>query len=156
MTTGTIELKKTWSGVPTNYALPTTSLQIGTGSSGAVASNVANHESVTGPNVGTTTAKTVANGTYFVQEAGLASGWLQTARTCSTNGGSGVTYVPASGVAVPAGGAVVCTVTNTRQKGTIELKKVWSGGAGGAPPQATLQIGTCSRVARGRTWRRRR
>ncbi len=141
-TTGTIELKKTWSGALTSDA-PTTSLQIGTGSSGAAASNIAN-QSVTGPNVGTTTAKTVANGTYFVQEAGLASGWLQTALTCSTNGGSAVTYVPASGVAVPAGGAVVCTVTNTRQKGTIELKKVWSGGLAGATPQATLQIGTGS------------
>ena len=36
------------------------------------------------------------------------------------------------------GADVVCTFTNTRDQGTIELKKVWSG----TPGQTTLNIGS--------------
>ena len=36
------------------------------------------------------------------------------------------------------GNSVICTITNTRNQGTIELKKVWSG----TPGQTTLKIGT--------------
>ena len=36
------------------------------------------------------------------------------------------------------GDDVLCTFTNTRQQGSIELKKTWVGTAG----QTTLQIGT--------------
>ena len=41
-------------------------------------------------------------------------------------------------MAVAKGDDVVCTFTNTRQRGSIELKKTWVGTAG----QTTLQIGT--------------
>jgi hypothetical protein len=43
-------------------------------------------------------------------------------------------------VVVGTGDDVVCSVTNTRNRGAIELKKVWSGTAG----QTTLQIGTAA------------
>uniref|UniRef100_UPI0013D9E0FB hypothetical protein n=1 Tax=Stenotrophomonas maltophilia TaxID=40324 RepID=UPI0013D9E0FB len=61
---------------------------------------------------------------------------------CSTNGGQGVTYVPANGVPVANGDDVVCTVTNTRQKGTVKLDKVWTGALPGDAPTVTLQIGS--------------
>ena len=138
-TTGSIQLDKKWSGALSGDA-PTATLQIGSTSGGT---NVAS-QPVTGPADGSTGAKTVVAGTYYVQEAGLSAGWSQTALTCSTNGGSAAAYVPADGIAVPSGGAVVCAVTNTRQKGTIKLDKVWTGGVAGETPGTTLQIGTTS------------
>jgi hypothetical protein len=38
----------------------------------------------------------------------------------------------------------VCTITNTRQTGTIEVTTVWSGGTPGEQPTANLNIGTTS------------
>ncbi len=35
-----------------------------------------------------------------------------------------------NGVSVGSGDHVICTFTNTRNRGTIELTKVWSGTAG--------------------------
>jgi uncharacterized repeat protein (TIGR01451 family) len=132
---GTIELQKSWSGALTGDA-PTANLQIGTSNGGAQVANVP----VTGPSDGTTGAKSVGVGTYYVQESGLAAGWLQSALRCSTNGGGAVNYVPADGVAVPAAGSVVCTITNTRQTGSVRVNKVWSGGVSGETPKADLNI----------------
>jgi large repetitive protein len=135
-TTGTIELRKVWSGGLDGDTPATTNLQIGSTSG---ASNIANVP-VTSPGNGTTTAKTVNGGTYFVQESGLSSGWLQTSLQCATGAGPSSDYVPATGVAVPVGGSVVCTVTNTRDTGTITLNKVWVGGVQDDRPTTTLHI----------------
>ena len=42
------------------------------------------------------------------------------------------------GIVVAKGDAITCTITNSRNKGSIELKKIWSGTGG----QTTLNIGT--------------
>src|SRR5262249_39566044 len=113
-------------------------LQIGTTNGGA---NVAS-TSVNGPGNGSTGPKDVGIGTYFVGESGLTAGWVQTSLTCSTNGGQAVPYSSGNGVAVANGDSVVCTVTNTRQKGTVTLNKVWSGALANDTESVTLQIGT--------------
>jgi uncharacterized repeat protein (TIGR01451 family) len=123
-TQGSIELKKIWSGTAGE-----TTLRIG---STAGASDIASQLTSAGL---TTGAKTVNTGTYYVSEIAISN--YTSALACTDNGTS-VTPSASNALAVGNGHTVVCTFTNTRQQGTIELKKVWSGTAG----VTTLRIGT--------------
>jgi hypothetical protein len=123
-TQGSIELKKVWSGTPGE-----TTLRIGTTPNGSSLASQAT-------SVGLTTGvKTVNTGTYYVSEIAL-SDYISTL-ACTDNGNS-VTPGADNALSVGNGHAVVCTFTNTRKQGTIELKKVWSG----TPGLTTLRIGT--------------
>ena len=99
-------------------------------------------EDLTGPNKGdgTTGANTVETGTYFVSEVPNPITDYSTTLDCiNTADGDAVVPVDADGgVAVATGDAVVCTFTNTRDRGKIELRKVWVGTVG----EVTLNIGT--------------
>ncbi len=123
--TGTIELKKIWSGTAGS-----TTLNIGSTAGG---SQIAS-QPVSGN--GTTGTKTVGTGTFYVSETGGLTNY-DSALVCTDNG-QAVTPGANNSLTVGKGHAVVCTFTNTRQQGTIELKKVWSGTAG----TTTLMIGT--------------
>ncbi|MFY9588172.1 MAG: hypothetical protein WAT66_12030, partial [Actinomycetota bacterium] len=103
----------------------------------------------TGGNVGnngTTGKQVVTVGTHTVGETAAGTTNLNDyakSIECKNNGGSGSIVASGigaslSGVPTPAGSDIVCTITNSRNQGTIQLKKVWSGGAG----NATLKIGT--------------
>src|SRR5439155_1522576 len=72
---------------------------------------------------GTTGAKEVDNGNYYVAEDLTNSGDYTTTLSCVDNGGS--PFDPGAGaIPVSAGHQVVCTYTNTRKTGTLEVKKV--------------------------------
>ncbi len=81
-------------------------------------------------------------GTYTFSEE-PKTGFHITSLICN-NGVSGAPNdygaVESQSIAISSGQNLVCTFTNTRDTGTIELKKVWSGTAG----QTTLKIGTSS------------
>ena len=130
---GTIELKKHWVGT-----VGEVTLNIGTDKGG----DQVDTEDLTGPNKGdgTTGANTVETGTYFVSEVPNPITDYSTTLDCiNTADGDAVVPVDADGgVAVATGDAVVCTFTNTRDQGTIELKKHWVGTVG----EVTLNIGT--------------
>src|SRR5258705_6764741 len=74
---------------------------------------------------GTTGANTVDTGTYFVAESfdspTVASDYTTT--LACTDNGQAVTPGANSSLAVADGRTVVCTYTNTRKVGSIELKK---------------------------------
>jgi uncharacterized repeat protein (TIGR01451 family) len=126
---GTVELKKVWSGTASQ-----TTLNIGTSAGGSqVASQLTG---AAGAAPLTTGTKTVNTGTYYVSESGGLTGY-GSSLACTDNG-QAVTPGANNSVSVTTGHAVICTFTNTRDTGTIELKKVWSGTAG----QTTLNIGT--------------
>ncbi len=126
---GTIELKKIWSGTPGQ-----TTLNIGTT---AGASNVDSQlTGAAGASPLTTGANTVTAGTYYVSEAGSLTNY--TSSLDCTDNGSPITPGPNNSVQVTTDHTVVCTFTNTRNTGTIELKKIWVG----TPGQTTLNIGT--------------
>jgi peptidoglycan/xylan/chitin deacetylase (PgdA/CDA1 family) len=126
-TTGTIELKKLWSG-----GTDTTTLTIGSTAGGSdIASKTVNGNDSTG-------TRTVPAGTYYVSESTVPN--YSQALAC-VNGTSSVTIGPDNSVPVNNGDTVVCTFTNTYvppTTGTIELAKVWSGGT----DTTTLKIGT--------------
>lgn len=84
------------------------------------------------------TWSSLSAGTYTITEVGV-SGWTLSSKNC-TGGTSSVVTPITNGVSISlaAGENVTCTFTNTRDTGTIELKKVWSGTGG----QTTLNIGT--------------
>jgi hypothetical protein len=127
--TGTIELKKVWSGTPGQ-----TTLNIGTIANG---SDVKSQQ--TGANGGaplTTGSQAVNTGTYFVSETGGLTNY-SSSLACTDNGSS-VTPGANNSVQVATGHAVICTFTNTRDQGSIELQKEWVGPGG----QTTLNIGT--------------
>jgi hypothetical protein len=126
---GTIELRKIWSGTA-----GTTTLQIG---SSAGASDIAS-QSTSGAL--TTDAKTVNTGTYYVSETTLTD--YNSSLACTDNGNN-VTPGTDNALTVGSGHTVVCTFTNTRKQGTIELKKIWSGTAG----VTTLRIGTTANAS---------
>jgi peptidoglycan/xylan/chitin deacetylase (PgdA/CDA1 family) len=126
-TTGTIELKKLWSG-----GTDTTTLTIGSTVGGSdIASKTVNSNDTTG-------AQTVPAGTYYVNESTVTN--YSQGLAC-VNGTSSVTVGPNNSVPVNNGDTVVCTFTNTYvppTTGTVELAKVWSGGT----DTTTLKIGT--------------
>jgi hypothetical protein len=129
-TQGSIELKKAWSGTPGE-----TTLRIGTAPNG---SDIASQATSAGL---TTGAKTVNTGTFYVSETGGLADY-NSALACTDNGGA--PFAPVSNaLTIDNGHAVVCTFTNTRKQGTIELKKVWSGTAG----VTTLRIGTTANAS---------
>jgi Domain of unknown function (DUF5979) len=77
-------------------------------------------------------------GSYTLAET-VPSGWTLNSISCSVNGGTPTTngqFTLTNGNSDP--DDAVCTVTNTKQTGKIELRKVWVGTAG----STTLQIGT--------------
>ncbi|MEI2702806.1 MAG: hypothetical protein V9E83_10445 [Baekduia sp.] len=129
---GTVQVKKVWTGDEPGQ----TTLQIGTGAGG---------DSVTSQQTGAngaapleTDVKTVPTGTYYVSETGGLTNHTGSL-ACKKNGQD---YTPGANDSVTVGkdDAVVCTFTNTRKTGTIQVKKIWSGpGSGG---QTTLNIGT--------------
>src|SRR2546423_110604 len=85
----------------------------------------------------TTGPKTVDTGTFFVSESGGLSNYDSTLACFNDNGAGGGTanngikdgtepaLAPGANQSVSVGAAdhVICTFTNTRQQGTIELKK---------------------------------
>ena len=125
---GSIELKKVWVGDAGQ-----TTLNIGTSANGSQIASVLTGAAGAAPL--TTGAKTVNTGTYFLSESGGLTNYG--AQLTCTNNGSPVTPTSSS-VTVGSGDVVVCTFTNTRNQGPIELKKVWVGQGG----QTTLNIGT--------------
>ena len=129
---GTIELVKTWVGTKGDVTL-----KIGTESG---ASDVASKELVAVN--GTTGEKTVDQGTYFVSEVfnSPSSADDYTTTLACTDNGEPVTPGQNGGVDVASTHAVVCTFTNTRKTGSIELVKTWVGDKG----NVTLKIGTAS------------
>ena len=125
--TGTIELKKVWSGTP-----GTTTLNIGT--------TIAGNDVAATPlsTNGTTGTQIVNTGTYYVSEFGSLAD--HSANLICTDNSQSVTPGANTSLTVAAGHAIICTYTNTRNTGTIELKKIWSG----TPGTTTLTIGTTS------------
>jgi hypothetical protein len=113
---GTIELKKHWAGTAGS-----TTLSVGTAAAG---SNIAS-QSVSGAD-GSTGAKKVAAGAYYVSETAV-SGYDST--LACTDDGAPVTPGAGNSVAVIKGHNVVCTFTNT-QKGTVVVVKNTIGGDG--------------------------
>ena len=99
---------------------------------------------------GTTGANTVDTGTYDLSEvfgANTSASDYTTTFACTgaaaTPGGSGL----ARTITVAAGETVVCTFTNTRNTGSIELKKDWVGTAGNVDlfiKKGATQIDTAS------------
>jgi uncharacterized repeat protein (TIGR01451 family)/LPXTG-motif cell wall-anchored protein len=113
--TGTIELKKVWSGTAGQ-----TTLNIGTAADG---SDVANTQTGTAGTVPLTTGtKTVNTGTYYVSETGGLTDY-NTDLTCTDNT-TPVTPGTNNSLTVAKGHAVVCTFTNTRQTGTLLVHKI--------------------------------
>jgi prealbumin domain-containing protein len=143
---GAIELVKVWSGTPGQ-----TTLDIGTTKGDDDVDT-----QLTGANGAdplTTDENTVNTGTYYVSETGGLTGYTSSLACFNDNGagedgeaGNGIqngdepNVTPDSdgGVEVTTGDDIVCTFANTRDRGQIELRKVWVGIAG----QTTLQIGT--------------
>jgi len=141
---GTIELKKIWSGTGGQ-----TTLNIGTTAS---ASNTDTQlTGAAGAAPLTTGQNTVSPGTYFVSETGGLTNYgssLACFNDANNNGvndagDSTVTPGGSNSVAVASNQHVICTFTNTRNTGTIELKKVWVGTGG----QTTLNIGKTAEQA---------
>jgi hypothetical protein len=97
---------------------------------------------------GTTSEKTINTGTYYVSESLTNAGNYGSSLVCynDTNDNDTIditdtdhTVNTSTGaVAISENDDVICRYTNTRNRGTIELKKEWTGTAG----QTTLNIGT--------------
>jgi hypothetical protein len=115
---GSIELQKQWSGTP-----GTVTLKIGSTTGGT---NVAS-TSVTGD--GTTGAKAVDTGTYFVSESALAT--YDSTLTCSSDQRDSITANADGGVMVNKGEHVVCVYVNTRHTGDISVTKFHDRNANG-------------------------
>ena len=145
---GAIELVKVWSGTPGQ-----TTLNIGTTKGDDDVDTQLTGANGTDPL--TTDENTVNTGTHYVSETGGLTGYTSSLACFNDNGagedgeaGDGIqngdepNVTPDSdgGVAVTTGDDIVCTFTNTRDRGQIELRKVWVG----IPGQTTLQIGTAA------------
>ncbi|MBI3572595.1 MAG: DUF11 domain-containing protein [Candidatus Kerfeldbacteria bacterium] len=126
---GSIELKKVWSGTPGQ-----TTLNIGTLAGGSQVDSQLTGAAGAAPL--TTGSHTVFTGTYYVSETGGLTNY--SAALACTDDGNPMTPGANNAVSVAKNHTVVCTFTNTRDQGTIELKKVWSG----TPGQTTLNIGS--------------
>jgi hypothetical protein len=128
---GSIELTKLWSGTKGDVTL-----DVGTSEGGSDTAT----ETLTGAD-GTTGVTTVDTGTYYVSESVTTAGDYDSSLACVNNEANPATAVTpgANGdVTVTKGDVIVCTYTNTRQHGSIELAKAWSGTKGGV----TLNVGT--------------
>ena len=115
-------MKKTWPGTKGNVTL-----KIGTSAGGSQVDS----QALVGAN-GTTGQNTVDTGTYFVAESfdsPTNPADYTTTLDCTDNG-QPVTPGASDSLAVTSGHAIVCTYTNTRKTGTIELKKTWNGTKG--------------------------
>ena len=88
-------------------------------------------------NNGTITKDNLLPGTYTSTE-GSKTGWTLSSISCDDSNSTGNTQTRTATFNVGAGETVICTFTNTRDQGSIELKKVWSGTSG----TTTLDIGT--------------
>ena len=108
---GSIELTKEWIGTPGS-----TTLKIGT----AAGDSDVDTELVDGGD-GTTGANSVDTGTYYVSETD--PGPYDTSLVCTKNGAP---YTPGASDSVVVGkdDVVVCTYTNTRQTGQLEVVKL--------------------------------
>lgn len=126
---GTVELKKVWSGTAGQ-----TTLNIGTSAAGSEIDHQQTGSNGTPPL--TTGQNEVDTGTYYMSESGGLDNYSKSALSCyndendnGTNDGEpSVTVGTNDSVAVGAGEHVICTYTNTRQTGTIIVKKVMVGG----------------------------
>ncbi len=123
--TGTIELKKVWSGTPGQ-----TTLNIGTTVSGSQV--ISQPTGTAGATPLTTGIKTVGTGTYYVSETGGLTDYSST--LACTDNDSPVTPGTDNAVAVTKGHAVVCTFTNTKNVTAITLDK--TGPATATPGQS--------------------
>src|SRR3954451_14208012 len=138
---GSIELKKVWSGTGAQ-----TTLQIGTADGGAQVDSQQTGANGAAPL--TTGPNTRTPGTYFLSETGGLGNYTSSAFTCFNDNGAGggtanngtkdgteanvtVTATAQGGSVQLASNAVlVCSVTNTRNTGTIEGIKDFVGTAG--------------------------
>ena len=119
--TGTIELKKAWSGTAGQ-----TTLNIGTTVDGTdVASQLTG---AAGADPLTTGTQGVDTGTYYVSETGGLAGYAS--GLACTRDGQAFTPGANGAVAVGADEVIVCTFTNTRDTGTITVVKDFVGTAG--------------------------
>ena len=117
---GSIELKKNWVGTGSNATL-----NIGTTSGAHDTAQTA-----VGPSGGTTGAKTVENGSYWVGEDLSDPGNYTSSLDCTDNGNAvahGTNPLPVTG-----GHAVVCTFTNTRNPHLTLQKNVVNDNGGTA------------------------
>lgn len=134
--TGTVELKKHWVGTAGS-----TSLTIGS----TIGGSEIDTQAVSGSD-GTTGANTVDTGTYYGNETGGLTNYDSSALSCfndANNNGTNdseasVTVGANNAVAVTTGQHVICTFTNTRQQGKIELQKDFVG----TPENVIIKIGT--------------
>ena len=113
----------------------------GTTGSTAVPSNwtltaTGSAQTITGPgNSPAVTNQTVNGGTYSLSESGGQAGYTASAWSCT--GGT----VTGSNVAVPNGGNVSCTITNTAQQPTLTLVKIVANdGTGGTAVPANWTL----------------
>src|SRR3954449_10731785 len=138
---GSIELKKVWSGTGGQ-----TTLQIGTADGGAQVDSQQTGANGAAPL--TTGPNTRTPGTYYLSETGGLGNYTSSAFTCFNDNGAGggtanngtkdgteanvtVTATAQGGSVQLASNAVlVCSVTNTRNTGTIEVIKDFVGTAG--------------------------
>lgn len=127
--TGTIELKKVWSGTGGQ-----TTLNIGTSAGGSQVDTQLT--GAAGATPLTTEANTVNTGTYYVSETGGLNDY--TSSLACTDNGNSVTPGNGNSLNVANSHAVVCTFTNTRTQGKIELQKDFIG----SPENVTIKIGT--------------
>src|SRR5204863_6876977 len=88
---------------------------------------------------GTTGAKPVDTGTYFFSEASAGLGNYDTSFACTGAAASPSKISDYSySLAVAKNETAVCTFTNTRQQGSVELKKDWVGTVG----ETVINIGS--------------
>ncbi len=136
--TATIELKKAWTGTAGQ-----TTLNIGTSNAGSQVGTQLTGAAGAAPL--TTGQNTVVTGTYYVSETGGLTNY-SSALACyndvnnngANNGEPTVTVGANNSVAVTTGQHVICTFTNTRNQGKIELQKDFVG----TPENVTIKIGT--------------
>jgi hypothetical protein len=130
-----VEVRKVWVGSsPPQPLTGSTTIRIGT-SIGGIEVGSGLSTAPTGTTVG---PFQVDAGTYYFSENPDPPTGYTSALSCTKNGNP---VVPGSNgsLAIIGGDNVVCTFTNTRQTGTIELKKVWPGNQA---TTTTLKIGT--------------
>src|SRR5207248_2164597 len=122
--TGSVELKKVWSGT-----VGETTLNIGTAAAGSQdatkdLTGIHKRNDTTGP-------VTVDTGTYYFSEDSSGLGNYDTRFGCTGAVASPTTISLHDALPTLASSeTVVCTFTNTRKTGSVELKKVWSGTVG--------------------------
>lgn len=119
--TGTIELKKIWSGTAGQ-----TTLNIGTSAGGTQVTSVQTGANGAAPL--TTGVQTVNTGAYYVSETGGLTNY--TPSLDCTDNGQAFTPGASNSFTVVKDHAYVCTFTNTRDQGTLTIAKNAIGGNG--------------------------